>query len=268
MSEIFTDICITSVKATVLELFGIKSGKDDAEPDSIVMEAAESLGKISVEKAVIYNPDAVATWLYEKYHEKFENAEKISDVAVSLKSVMPSVTPVCFASMYSGVMPEIHGIQKYEKPVLKVETLFDCFIKSGKKAAIVSTAGDSISKIFLEREMDYYIYPTVAQVNRKARQLIKKNCYDLLVIYNGNYDHFMHSNGPESKKALRTLDANLAFYDKIVSEIKKYMSDDNVFFGFCPDHGCHEIDGNRGSHGLDMEEDMNVIHFYGFSKKA
>ena len=28
------------------------------------------------------------------------------------------------------------------------------------------------------------------------------------------------------------------------------------------------IDGRRGSHGLDMEEDMNVIHFYGFNKRA
>ena len=32
------------------------------------------------------------------------------------------------------------------------------------------------------------------------------------------------------------------------------------------DHGCHEIDGECGSHGLDMEEDMNVIHFYGIKK--
>ena len=33
---------------------------------------------------------------------------------------------------------------------------------------------------------------------------------------------------------------------------------------FLPDHGCHEIDGGCGSHGLDMPEDMNIIHFYGF----
>lgn len=269
MSGIYTQICIASVKSTVLKLFGFSQSEGNADADKKVVEAAEKVfGDKKIDRAVIYNPDAVATWLYEKYHEKFENAERISDVSISLKSVMPSVTPVCFASMYTGVMPEIHGIQKYEKPVLKVETLFDCFIREGKKVAIVSTAGDSISKIFLERDMDYFIYPSVSQVNRKAKQLIKKNCYDLLVIYNGNYDHYMHSNGPESKKALSTLDKNLAFYDRIVEDIKKYMSGNNVLYGFCPDHGCHEIDGNRGSHGLDMEEDMNVIHFYGFSEKT
>lgn len=59
---------------------------------------------------------------------------------------MPSVTPVCFASMYSGVMPEIHGIMRYEKPVLKIKTVFDALAAAGKRCAIVSTEGDSISK--------------------------------------------------------------------------------------------------------------------------
>ena len=40
----------------------------------------------------------------------------------------------------------------------------------------------------------------------------------------------------------------------------------HAVFAFLPDHGCHEIDGNLRSHGLDMEEDMNIIHFYGFEK--
>lgn len=33
---------------------------------------------------------------------------------------------------------------------------------------------------------------------------------------------------------------------------------------FAPDHGCHAIDGGLGSHGLDMSENMNIVHFYGF----
>ena len=32
--------------------------------------------------------------------------------------------------------------------------------------------------------------------------------------------------------------------------------------GFTMDHGCHEIDGNCGSHGLDMDEDLNIVHLY------
>ena len=176
---------------------------------------------------------------------------------------MPSVTPVCFASMYSGVLPEVHGIRRYEKPVLQVKTLFDDFVDSGKRAAIVSTSGDSISKIFLEREMDYYIYDSVEEVNQKARELIDEDQYDLIVIYNGNYDGTMHKCGTESPQALDALRQNISFYAEIVEKIRKQWTTHRVFYGFCPDHGCHEIDAECGSHGLDMPEDMNVIHFYG-----
>jgi len=34
------------------------------------------------------------------------------------------------------------------------------------------------------------------------------------------------------------------------------------------DHGCHEIDGGCGSHGLDMPEDLNIVQVYkGIEKK-
>ena len=48
---------------------------------------------------------------------------------------------------------------------------------------------------------------------------------------------------------------------------KAQWKNHDVLYGFLPDHGCHEIDGECGSHGLDMEEDMNVIHFYGIKDK-
>lgn len=255
---------ITTVASTLLSLCGVPAPERFDSPDEELLALKAEKGiTADIDRAVIYNPDAVGLWLYKKYPELFKPAVNASDVCVPRTSVMPSVTPVCFASMYSGVMPSEHGIQKYEKPVLKVETVFDMFIKAGKKCAILSTAGDSISKIFLERDMDYFIYPALSQVNKKALKLIKEDRYDLIVIYNGNYDSVMHAKGPEAKKSLRALRHNVAFYEKLVSAINKSMSGHNVFYGFCPDHGCHLIDGDRGSHGLDMPEDMNVIHFYG-----
>ena len=140
-------------------------------------------------------------------------------------------------------------------------------IKEGKKAAIVSTAKDSISLIFLEREMDYYIYDSVDEVNEKALSLIDEDNYDLIVIYNGNYDGTMHKFGPEAPESFKALEDNIRFYCKLVNDIREKWKAHNVFYGFMTDHGCHEIDGECGSHGLDMEEDMNVIHFYGVKEK-
>ncbi len=257
--------CITSVGPTVSALMRAPfAGETDTPHEALLSLAAEKADG-AIDRAVLYNPDAVAWWLYEKYPEKFSKAGECSDIALRMTSVMPSVTPVCFASMYTGVQPEVHGIQKYEKPVLTQETLFDAFLRTGKKCAVVSTAGDSISKIFLDRQMDYFIYPTVTAVNVKALSLIKKNVYDLIVIYNGNDDSRMHAKGPESAWALNALDRNLAFYRKMVAAIRRSCAGQRVLYGFCPDHGCHLIDGGRGSHGLEMEEDMNVEHFYGIT---
>ena len=267
MADLNSSICISSVAASALAVSGIEIPEGIEKPNSLITALAEKkLGEKSVDRVVLYNPDAVALWVYQKYTEKFTKAALCSDLALPMLSVMPSVTPVCFASMYSGVMPDVHGIKKYEKPVLTVPTLFDEFIKNGKKAAIVSTARDSISMIFLERKMEYFIYDTPEEVNKKALELIDEDAFDLIVIYNGNYDGTMHKHGPEAEESLKALDMNIDFYAELVEKINRQWKNHSVFYGFCPDHGCHEIDGGCGSHGLDMEEDMNVIHFYGIKK--
>ena len=42
----------------------------------------------------------------------------------------------------------------------------------------------------------------------------------------------------------------------------------NTLYGFAMDHGCHEIDGGNGSHGLDMDEDIQITHLYGGLARA
>lgn len=263
MSDLYDSIRITSVAPTITELANA-SHSDGADNINPVISALvkSKLGDRKPDRFVMYNPDAVGLWLYQKYTAMFTDAIIDSDLALPMLSVMPSVTPVCFASMYTGVMPEVHGIKKYVKPVLKTETVFDRFLANGKKCAIVSTDGDSISKIFLKRKMDYFIYDTPEEVNEKALSLLDGDKYDLIVIYNGNYDGYMHKFGPESKEALEQLKMNLDFYKLLGEQIKEKWKNHDVLYGFCPDHGCHEIDSDCGSHGLDMEDDMNIIHFY------
>lgn len=256
---------ITSVAATVADVMGLPAIAQAAAPNGAVCALArERLAGQSATRVLLYNPDAVALWIYEKYEAMFDGARRVSDLAMPMRSVMPSVTPVCFASMYTGLAPADHGIQSYTKPVLRVPTLFDALLVSGKRVALVSTAGDSISMIFLEREMDYYIFDTVDEVNRKAHELVRNDAHDVIVVYNGNYDTTMHKFGPESDEALAQLRRNIDDYAALVAAAKVHWAAHDVFFGFLPDHGCHEIDGGCGSHGLDMPEDMNIIHFYGF----
>lgn len=222
----------------------------------------ESMTGQKITRIFMYNPDAIAQWVYHKYPHMFTEVQQRTDIAIPFCTVMPSVTPVCFGTMYTGAQPEIHGIQGYVKPVIQIDTIFDAFIRNGKKAAIVSTTGDSMSKIFLERNMDYYIYDTVEQVNAKACELIMKDQYDFIAVYNGNYDAYMHKYGPESNEALGELRSNIRAFGMFWELISEHWKTHDTLIGFAMDHGCHEIDGNCGSHGLDMEEDLNITHLY------
>ncbi len=222
----------------------------------------DSLSGKKADRVFMYNPDAIAQWVYEKYLHLFEEITHTIDIEIPFCTVMPSVTPVCFGTMYTGAQPSEHGIQSYAKPVITIDTIFDALIRSGKKPVIVSTANDSMSKIFLEREMEYFIYDTVEQVNAKATELIVEDKHDFIAVYNGNYDSIMHKFGPESEQALGALAANVKAFAMFRETIETHRNRHNTLMGFAMDHGCHEIDGNCGSHGLAMEEDLNIVHLY------
>jgi predicted AlkP superfamily pyrophosphatase or phosphodiesterase len=265
MNKLYNSIPITGIAKTITDIVGIDAPQQaEASIDIIVSSAKKHFENKMIDRVFIYNPDAIAMWLFQKYTALFEGVFLQSDIQIPMLSIMPTVTPVCFASMYSGAMPNIHGIQDYIKPVLSTDTVFDAYIRAGLRPAIVSTANDSISCIFLNREMDYFIYDTHSDCNKKAKELLAENNHDLIVLYNGNYDAVMHRTGTESDDAMNELKDNLAVYQELIQQIEKHWNNHRTMIGFCPDHGCHEIDGNLGSHGLDMAEDMNIIHFYRF----
>lgn len=254
---------LDSLCAALSYAMGIEPPECAAAPNTYLCEYInEKLGNKKADRIFMYNPDAIAQWIYEKYPQMFAEAKAKTDIDVPFCTVMPSVTPVCFGTMYTGVQPEIHGIRTYVKPIIVIDTIFDALIRSKKKAAIVSTAGDSMSKIFLSRDMDYFIYDTIEQVNAKAAELIISDTYDFIAVYNGNYDAYMHKFGPESAEALDQLRDNVRTFGLFCEMISEHWKSHSTLVGFAMDHGCHEIDGNCGSHGLDMEEDLNIVHLY------
>ena len=222
------------------------------------------------DRLVMYNPDAVARWIYEKYPMLFTSVKAHTEREVPLSAVMPSVTPVCFGTMYTGAQPAVHGIQKYEKPIITVDTLFDALVRAGKRVAIVTYGACSISMIFLGRAVDYYHFPSggIEEVNAKAAELILRDEHDVIVIYNGNYDSAMHRTGTERAQALAELRVNDHAFGVLANLIRTHWRHHNTLLGFAMDHGCHDIDSGCGSHGLDMPEDIDVVHRYGAFPRA
>ena len=251
--------------AALAYAMGIEAPAEAAEKNGeLAAYVDKAFGEKRADRVVMYNPDAVAQWVYEKYPQLFTDAKARAELELPLASVMPSVTPVCFGTMYTGAQPAVHGIRKYEKPVITIDTLFDALLRAGKKVALITYEVCSLSKIFLERDIEYFHFPKgdVAEVNAKAVELILRDEHDFIVIYNGNYDSVMHKHGPESIEALGELRANCQTFSMLSDLIAKNWKKHNTLLGFAMDHGCHEIDGGCGSHGLDMDEDINILHLY------
>ena len=251
--------------AALAYTMGIEAPKEAAPANSDLTAYVDKVfGGEKADRVVMFNPDAIAQWIYEKYPDFVKAATMRSEIELPLCSVMPSVTPVCFGTMYTGAQPAVHGIRKYEKPVITIDTLFDALLRAGKKVALITYGTCSLSRIYLERDMDYFHFEksNIEKVNAKAAELILRDEHDFILIYNGNYDAVMHKNGPESAKALAELRANAHIFAILSDLIDNNWKHHNTLVGFAMDHGCHEIDGNCGSHGLDMEEDLNIVHLY------
>lgn len=249
--------------AALAYTMGIEAPEHAAAPVEALTEYVDKAfeGR-KADRIFMYNPDAIAEWIYKKYPQLMKEAIAKTDLEVPFCTVMPSVTPVCFGTMYTGAQPAVHGIRKYEKPVIKIDSLFDALLRNGKKAAIVAQANCSMAHIFLEREMDYFIYDTVEEISAKAAELILEDQYDFIAVYHGNYDSLMHKFGPESIEALGELRANSEAFAMFSTMIKKHWKGHDTLVGFSMDHGCHEIDKGAGSHGLDMDEDLDIVHLY------
>lgn len=272
--------------AALCKVMGIDPPYEAATANrELVAYAQNILGEKVVDRIFMYNPDAIAQWVYKKYSHLFTEVTERTGLELPLCSVIPPVTPVCFGTMYTGAQPEAHGIQAYVKPVIAIDTIFDALLRSAKKPAIVSTAGDSLSLIYLNRKMDYFIYDTVEEVNAKAAELILADTYDFIVVYNANYDSTMHKYGPESLEALGELRANARTFGMFDALIREHWKNHNTLVGFAMDHGCHQVvdgctpeeralfpdptehlaktlDEAKGFHGLKIPEDLNIVHFY------
>jgi predicted AlkP superfamily pyrophosphatase or phosphodiesterase len=176
-------------------------------------------------------------------------------------SVFPSVTPVNFASAFTGLMPRAHGIVKYERPVLKVETLFDTIAAAGKKAAICAVAGQSMDTIFRQRPIDYYGEVYDPQIIERADALLKDGRHDLVLAYNQGYDDADHATGPDTPEALAALKAYDEAFARLFATYNSTWAQHDRLCVWLTDHGCH-LENGKGTHGSRRPVDMHIPLFF------
>ena len=267
----FNEQSLDTLCAALAYAMGVTPPKEAAAANQTLVDYIdEKLQGQKVDRIFMYNPDAIGQWVCEKYpHYTFEIRES-TELELPLRTVMPSVTPVCFGTMYTGAQPQVHGILKYEKPVITIDTLFDAMVRAGKKCLIISNENCSLNHIYRNRDIDYIALPKHYDINAAAAKAILEDKHDFIVCYNGNYDFWQHRFGPESPEALAELKFNSATATGFARLIRENWTGHNTLFGFAMDHGSHEVppfekpNGTiyRGTHGDEIPEDINIVHRY------
>lgn len=267
MEEFCAQGTIASVASTVARLFGAPLPTEECEsPLASVLDARrQTIGTVSLERCLIYCPDALGVHIWNARPDLASAVSNHAALRVPVSSVLPPVTPVCFASMFTGVPPELHGIRKYERPVLKRETLFDALLRAGKKIAIVAVRNSSIDLIFRERKLDYFSEDYDNEVLGRAVDLVNQNHHDLIVAYHQEYDDLLHKTEPFSEECLQAAAHHVASFRTLVETVCSAWRSLPHAILFAPDHGAHvDPATGHGDHGENIPEDMHLYHWYGF----
>jgi hypothetical protein len=225
---------------------------------------AQPFGELqgSVERALVYCPDAFGLHALERFPALAERLVRSSTHAIDITSMTPPKTPVCYASLFTGATPEEHGIRRYERPVLACDTLFDALVRAGKRVAIVAVQDSSIDMIFRDRPIDYHSMAYDPLVTERVLRLVRADEHDVIVAYHQEYDDLLHRTGPFSELATRALEHHVDSWE-ILGRAAREAWRTSYVVAFCPDHGGHEDPSSgRGDHGDDSPEDMRVRHYF------
>jgi len=244
---------MTSVAPTVCRALGVRL--PSSAEGSPISEAAESIYRTDRLAVVVIDAFGVSTW--EKAKGKTPTFNRLRGVhGTVIRAVMPSVTPVNFATMLTGASPRAHRIRNREQP-LRHETIFDVMRETNRVSATAARAESSLG-ILISPHADK---PGIAgsnldsEVTEIACRMIDEDV-NLMWVQLLDVDDAGHAYGPhslESKEAAEKADSNL----RRILEAARVKSYSIIVLA---DHGQHpSSDGQyKGVHGTDMPDDLNV----------
>jgi 2-polyprenyl-3-methyl-5-hydroxy-6-metoxy-1,4-benzoquinol methylase len=257
---------ITAVTTTICRLFGIEPpGLAQAGPLPLVARAAYGIvGRGRVDRMLMFAPDALGRMFLEARPGLLGRIQQAAPLSCELRTVLPAKTPVCFASMFTGAQPEAHGIRTFEKPVLKTDTVFDALLSSGFRVAIVAVQGSSIDRIFRDRAIDYFSEKYDPEVVDRTLRLISADRHDFILSYVQEYDDTLHASTHDSAEAESAAERHVEQFETLGARVEALWSEYHRALAFVPDHGAH-TDHGQGTHGDDIPEDIELLHFWRIS---
>ena len=177
---------------------------------------------------------------------------------MSARTVMPSITLPCHASLFLGVMPARHGIttNAWAPPARPVPGIFEVLHDAGHTAACfynweqlrdLGRPGtlDASFYVRLKHEVNS---PSDQQVATLAAGWLRDHQTDFCFVYLGYTDIAGHGVGWMTVPYLEAI----AGADRCIGHVLKALPDDALVI-VTADHGGHEQ-----AHGTDSDEDMTI----------
>jgi len=247
---------MTAVAPTVAACLGVRAPAQAVGP--VIEEMLATLG--GAERLAVIAPDAVGLAIWRRWRERMPFVRGLVEGSgVALRAVMPTITPVNFATMVTGVGPEVHGVGAFSDD-FQCETLFDVLREEGRGSAGCGqpgyTGGELLARFAdvngrVDENDDDLVTERVIQIARDERPAF-------IIAQLGRTDDVLHAHGPaaeETAEALARADGRLAATWEALGPLGYGMV-------VLADHGQHEVvweDGKvHGSHGSDCDEDALV----------
>jgi predicted AlkP superfamily pyrophosphatase or phosphodiesterase len=250
----YSMIDIAPTVSAILQLHAPAQAK--GAPIQDIVTALSGLSKV-----VILAPDALGMFAWNLWRAEMPYLNSLhTQNSITLHSVMPSITPVNFATMVTGTDLAGHAVHTF-KDNFACETLFDVVRKANGKSAGVGLAGYTGCEL-LGRFADIWGNAGDGSDDAVADMVIEiadSAGPEFLIAQFGRVDDVFHKYGPSSSSVVPMLKATDARLKRLVEHLRP------LGYGIVilADHGQHDVvepsmKGLKGSHGTDMPEDCLV----------
>ncbi|HHV96955.1 MAG TPA: PglZ domain-containing protein [Clostridiaceae bacterium] len=177
----------------------------------------------------------------------------------TIKSIMPTITPVNFTCMVTGASQEVHKVTTRFSNI-ECETLFDVLRKHGMKSAGLGRK-DYTGNELLGRYADYSAEGKAEsdeEVEKIFIDYLKTKKPEFIIIQYGETDDFFHKYGPYSNEAKEAVIKADLWLSRCIENLRS----EGYGIMILADHGQHNNENKNspllGAHGRDIDEDLIV----------
>ena len=248
---------IKDVAPTVSAILGLRSPAQST--GAVIPQIVRDLS--GRQRVAVLVPDALGLFPWQRWRHEMPCLCSLHDKhSIVMRSVLPSVTPVCFSAILTGADQSVHGVDA-RTDTIACESLFDTVSQSKGQTAGVGLRGHTGYE-FLGRHAgirgdggDGSDAGTETEIIR----IVDHHSPAFLIAQLYWTDGIFHKHGPSSPAVVPILQET----DGRIDRLCRYLGDQGYGVIVLADHGQHDVldagvGENKGRHGTDADEDLLV----------